>query len=170
MMATLPNLQLLIGVGSNVDPARHVPHAVRLLRGVFGEVRLSTFYWTHPLGDPCQPPYVNGAIVAVTPLSLAHSRAALRAIEQQCGRVRDPGDRFAARTLDLDLLAAGNLVLAAEELPAPELLERDFCLIPAAEVLPDWVHPGVGRTLRQLAAERFPESTHMIGPVDFSLT
>jgi 2-amino-4-hydroxy-6-hydroxymethyldihydropteridine diphosphokinase len=168
-MAMLPDLQLLIGLGSNLDPATHVPRAIRLLRATFGAVRLSTFYHTRPLGDPHQPPYVNGVILVGSPLPLAAARAALRAIEHQCGRVRHPGARCAARTLDLDLLAAGDLVLADQDLPAPGLLERDFCLIPAAELLPDWVHPTVGQPLRLLATERFPQPTHIIGPVHFAL-
>jgi 2-amino-4-hydroxy-6-hydroxymethyldihydropteridine diphosphokinase len=165
-MSALPGTQLLIGLGSGAAPTQYLPQAIRLLRERFGEVRLSTFYRTRPMGDPRQAPYVNGVAVALTTLSLADTRAALRAIEAQCGRVRGPRARPAAPTVDLDLLAMGSQVLANEDLPAAELLERDFCLIPAAELLPDWVHPGVGRTLRQLAAERFPRPTHILGPVD----
>jgi 2-amino-4-hydroxy-6-hydroxymethyldihydropteridine diphosphokinase len=167
---TIPSdTQLLIGLGSNADPARHVPQAVRLLREAFGGARLSTLYHTRPLGNPHQPPYVNGVIAAVTPLSLAATRAALRAIEQQCGRSRDPGQDGAAPTMDLDLLAFGAAVLADDHLPAPELLERDFCLVPAAEVLPDWVHPLLGKSLRTLAAERFPQRPNILHAVAFYL-
>lgn len=166
-MTAASDTQLLIGLGSNLLPARHVPQALRLLRQTFGDLRLSTLYRTRPLGDPRQPPYVNGVIGAVTTRSLAATRAALRAIEQRCGRVRGPGARVAACSMDLDLLAFGDTVLPEEHLPAPELLERDFCLVPAAAVLPDWVHPGVGLTLRQLAAARFPSPTHILGPVDW---
>ena len=167
-MIASSDTQLLIGVGSNVDPARYVPQAIRLVRETFSVVRLSTLYHTRPLGDPRQPAYVNGVIAAVTRLPIAATRAALRAIEYQCGRVRDPGQRSAARTMDLDLLAFGDAVLPDEDLPAPELLERDFCLIPAAEVLPDWVHPLLGKPLRTLAAERFPQRPNILGPVAFA--
>jgi len=158
---------ILIGVGSNAAPECWVPAAVRLVRDAFGAVRLSTFYLTRPLGDPAQPPYVNGVIAASTALALPGVRAALRGIESRCGRVRDPQKRFAARTMDLDLLTFGNAVLAAEGLPAAELLERDFCLLPAAELWPDWVHPTIGRTLRQLATERFPQRPNILGPAGF---
>ena len=56
-MKTPSETQLLIGLGSNLHPARHVPRAIRLLREAFADVRLSTFYRTRPLGDPRQPPY-----------------------------------------------------------------------------------------------------------------
>ena len=164
-MAAPPETTLLIGLGSHLRPALHLPQAIRLLRQTFVGVRLSTFYRTRPIGDPSQSPYVNGVTIAVTPLSLAATRAALRAIEAQCGRVRAPDPRHAAPTLDLDLLAFGDTALPEEQLPAPDLLERDFCLLPAAELRPEWVHPGVGQTLRQLAAERFPRPTHILGPV-----
>ncbi len=166
-MNTTPGTTILIGLGSNSAPRRWVPRAVHLLQDAFGAVRLSTFYLTRPLGDVAQPPYVNGVIAAATPLELPAVRAALRGIESQCGRVRDPQNRFAARTMDLDLLAFGSGILAAEGLPAPELLERDFCLVPAAELLPSWVHPVARRSLAELAAERFPERPNILGPVGF---
>ncbi len=168
-MAAPADIQLLIGLGSNVAPATHVPRAIGLLRDVFGDLRLSTFYHTRPLGDPRQSPYVNGVISARTSLSLAAVRAALRAIETRCGRVRGPGARPTLATLDLDLLAAGDHVLAEERLPSPDLLERDFCLIPAAELLPDWVHPVLGKTLRTLAVERFPQRPNILGVVALRL-
>jgi 2-amino-4-hydroxy-6-hydroxymethyldihydropteridine diphosphokinase len=158
---------VLIGIGSNLQPRRQVPRAVRLLRDVFQALTLSTFYSTRPLGNREQAPHVNGVVAASTYLDLATVRAALRGIEYQCGRVRDPRGRFAARTMDLDLLAFGNVAMPDENLPAAELLERDFCLIPAAEVLPDWVHPALGKPLHVLAAERFPSLPNIIGPVDF---
>lgn len=169
-MAAPSDSQLLIGLGSGAFPAQHLPQAVRLLRGQFGELRLSTFYRTRPLGDPRQPAYVNGVVSARTSLSLAAVRAALRAIEAQCGRVREPSARRTAPpTLDLDLLAMGDQVLVGEDLPAADLLERDFCLIPAAELLPDWVHPVLGKPLRTLAVERFPQRPNILGMVAFRL-
>jgi 2-amino-4-hydroxy-6-hydroxymethyldihydropteridine diphosphokinase len=158
---------ILIGVGSNLQPRRHVPRALRLLRETFGSLTCSTFYRTRPLGRPDQPPYANGVAVAATCLALPAVRAALRAIEYECGRVRDQQEHFAARTMDLDLLAFGEAVLPDQNLPAAELLERDFCLVPAAEVLPEWLHPVLGRPLRQLAAERFPTCPNILGPVPF---
>lgn len=158
---------IIVGVGSNLRPQDHIPQALSLLREAFGEVRLSTFYATRPLGGLDQPPYVNGVVAASSALDLAAVRALLRGIESRCGRVRHSQERFASRTLDLDLLAFGDSLLPAEHLPAEELLDRDFCLVPAAEVLPEWVHPALGQPLRRLAEERFPVRPHIIRPVAF---
>jgi len=156
-----------VGVGSNVQPDHHVPQALRRLRETFPNLAISTFYTTRPLEGRDQDPYANGVVAAVTPLDLAAVRAALRRIEHLCGRVRDPRERFASRTMDLDLLVFGDVILPAEHLPAEELLERDFCLVPAAEVLPDWVHPVLGKPLRTLAAERFPVRPNILSPAAF---
>jgi 2-amino-4-hydroxy-6-hydroxymethyldihydropteridine diphosphokinase len=166
-MSHAPRVLVLVGVGSNVQPERHVPQAVKLLREALEGVVLSTFYATRPLGNRDQAPYANGVVAAFASLDLAAVRAALRHIEHQCGRVRDARERCASRTMDLDLLAFGDAVLPGERLPADELLERDFCLVPAAEVLPEWVHPVVGKPLRVLAAERFPQRPNILRPVGF---
>ncbi|MBN2451334.1 MAG: 2-amino-4-hydroxy-6-hydroxymethyldihydropteridine diphosphokinase [Lentisphaeria bacterium] len=163
-------VDVLIGIGSNECPERFVPRAVRLLRERFGDVRTSTFYRTRPLGGREQPDYVNGVAAVRSVLSPAAVRHQLRDIEAGCARRRDPEDRFASRTLDLDLLLYGSLSSPADDLPAADLLERDFCLLPAAELLPDWVHPGAGRTLRQLARVLFPKPTHILGPAPWPIT
>ena len=160
---------ILVGLGSNTAPARWVPRALRLLRVSFPDLRASTLYLTRPLGDPDQPAYVNGVLAATTPLALPAVRAVLRAVEAACGRVRDPQRRLAPRPMDLDLLAYDERVEPAEDLPARELLERDFCLVPAAEILPDWVHPLAGRTLLDLARERFPSCPNILAPADIAL-
>ncbi len=160
---------ILIGLGSNTAPGRWVPQALRRLRVPFPDLRVSTLYLTRPLGEADQPPYVNGVLAASTALALPAVRAVLRAVEADCGRRRDPQRRFAPRTMDLDLLAYGDRVEPAEDLPARELLERDFCLVPAAEVQPDWVHPLEGRALADLARERFPSCPNILGPADMPL-
>jgi 7,8-dihydro-6-hydroxymethylpterin-pyrophosphokinase len=80
----------------------------------------------------------------------------LSGIEDRAGRVRDPDNRFAGRTLDLDLLLCGTTIDSGLDLPSVDLLERVFVLVPAAELMPDLVHPVLRRTLSDLAAERFP--------------
>ena len=64
--------------------------------------------------------------------------------------------------MDLDLLAYGDEALPEEGLPDGDLLERDFVLVPAAELWPAWRHPVAGRSLAELAAELFPVMTSAI--------
>nr|WP_232228501.1 2-amino-4-hydroxy-6-hydroxymethyldihydropteridine diphosphokinase [Lyngbya sp. PCC 8106] len=74
----------------------------------------------------------------------------LLAIEDQFGRVRQ--ERWGARTLDLDVLLFGDLILETPDLqiPHPRMTERGFVLVPLAEIAPDWVEPVSGEAISQL--------------------
>ncbi|MCK5804386.1 MAG: 2-amino-4-hydroxy-6-hydroxymethyldihydropteridine diphosphokinase, partial [Lentisphaeria bacterium] len=157
MSATL-SVDLLIGIGTNLDPERNASFAVRRLRDVFGQASVSTFYRTRPLGEPGQPPYINAVVAVHTHWAVARVKGELKRIESQTGRTDQGRKTGAPRTLDLDLLAYGDSVRAEANLPHSDLVERDFVLIPAAELWPDWVHPVLGVPLARLARERFPTS------------
>jgi 2-amino-4-hydroxy-6-hydroxymethyldihydropteridine diphosphokinase len=84
----------------------------------------------------------------------------LHAIEARFGRVR--GELWAARALDLDLLAHGRLIRVPAAvgdlaLPHPRLAERAFVLLPLAEVAPGWCHPVLGRAVGDLIAALPPD-------------
>lgn len=160
---------ILVGLGSNLAPERHVPFALRELRRFFAEVRVSVVHWTKPLRGLDQPRYANGVVAARTGLLPCQVKQTLRGIEDRSGRERIPGIAYASRTLDLDLLVYGDGTVPEFGLPDADLLERDFVLLPAAELWPAWRHPVLGRTLAELAAERFPVPPHILGPVDFPL-
>jgi len=150
---------ILIAVGANLPGPDGLPPlatcriAVEALRGL-DRLRLhsvSPWYLTAPVPPSGQPDYVN-AVVVLEPVGPvpdpAWLLAALQRIERQCGRAR--GAANAARTLDLDIIAIGDLIRAAPDpiLPHPRAHLRRFVLQPLADVAPDWVHP----TLRQTAA------------------
>ena len=89
-----------------------------------------------------QPDYVNGAVLAETAETPVALMQRLHAIERHFGRSRSVPN--AARTLDLDLIAYGDLVRNGPEspiLPHPRMAERAFVLRPVADIAPDWLHP-----------------------------
>ena len=147
-----------VGLGSSLpwlgqSPADVVRGAARAL-GRLGPVRLSPLYDSPAWPDPGRPPYVNAVALVRAALPPEALLAACQAIEAAYGRRRDPGDRNAPRTLDLDLLAVGaerrdtpTLIL-----PHPRMAERDFVLAPLARLAPDWRHPVSGRTATQMRA------------------
>lgn len=101
--------------------------------------------------DPTAPAYVNGVALVETALTPSEALEALHAIEREFGRER--GEINAARTLDLDLIAHGRLVIDEPglRLPHPRAHERLFVMGPLAEIAPGWVHPVSGETAARLA-------------------
>jgi len=99
---------------------------------------------------------VNAVVRAETALSPAGLLAALHLTEAAFGRLRTVTN--AARTLDLDLLAYGDVIRTGEAplLPHPRLHERAFVLFPLRDLAPGWRHPVLGETAENLAA-RLPE-------------
>ncbi len=113
-------------------------------------MHVSPFIETAPVGVPSQPRYLNGAVVGWCRHAPASLLAALLRIETERGRQRPhPG---AARTLDLDLILMGDLVVHQPHLdvPHPRFRERRFVLEPLVRVAAGLIDPVTGRSMREL--------------------
>ena len=136
-----------IGLGSNLDdPVRQVRQALQEL-GALARTHLlasSSLYRTAPVGKLDQPDFINAVAMLDTALSPRELLQELLALEARHGRVRS--ERNGPRTLDLDLLLLGDLVLHEPglEVPHPRMHERAFVLLPLEQVSPDAVIPGRG--------------------------
>ncbi len=136
-----------IGLGSNLDdPVRQVNTALAAV-GRLPESRLlacSGLYRSAPMGPQNQPDYINAVAGVQTSLSAEVLLEALQAIESAHARVR--GERWGARTLDLDILLYGDEVINTPRLtvPHPGIAERNFVLAPLAELAPQLSVPGRG--------------------------
>jgi 2-amino-4-hydroxy-6-hydroxymethyldihydropteridine diphosphokinase len=141
-----------ISIGSNQDRVRSVRAAVAALREQFGPLVLSSVYETAAVGFDGEP-FFNLVAGIDTGLSVREIVGRLRSIEDANGRVRG-GERFAPRTLDLDLLTYGDTAgeIDGVELPRAEILRHTFVLGPLAEVAPVERHPTLGLTYAQLWA------------------
>lgn len=160
---------VLLLLGSNIEPERHIPQAKAELAALLASCCFSRTYLTAPVGDPDQPPFWNVAAKGLTGVSVEELQREIAELEARHGRMRDPRRPCGPRTLDLDLLLYDQLVgrFGSLELPAPLLAHEAFVLVPAAEVAPDWVHPVLGKPLAELAAametvgiEPLPEAIH----------
>lgn len=135
---------VFIGAGSNIDPEGNVKKALKLLNSQVRILKISTFYKTKPENRPEQSPYYNGVVEIETNFSPGHLKhKILRLIEEQLGRKRGK-DRYASRTIDLDLLLYDHLIIKIGDLilPDPEILERPYLIIPLLELDPDIILPG----------------------------
>jgi len=146
-----------IALGSNLesrfgDREANLREAVRRIEGL-GEVRaVSSFYDTEPVGYREQPRFSNGAMLLRTELGPQELMRGLLGVERAMGREREGAVAKGPRVIDLDLLLYGDWVLWAEDLilPHPRMEERRFVLEPLAEIAPEWVHPVLGVTVREL--------------------
>ena len=114
----------------------------------------SPLYESPAWPDPADPVFINAAAQIETDLSPEALLAALHAIEAGFGRRRTVAN--APRTLDLDLLAYGQMrsdgTGGGPILPHPGLSSRDFALAPLCDLAPEWRHPGAGETAAAMLA------------------
>lgn len=164
-------IYVVIGLGANLgDPTAAFAAALDGL-GREGEVVSVSRRWrTRPVG-PDQPDFLNAAALIRWPRDPRTLLRTCRELEAATGRSRENEHRWGPRALDLDLLLARDLIWRGPELeiPHPRLHERAFALVPVAELVPDWVHPIIGGTIGELAAEaQRADPEALISSVPFS--
>jgi 2-amino-4-hydroxy-6-hydroxymethyldihydropteridine diphosphokinase len=154
-----------VGVGSNLgDRWANLALAARALRAEprLALLRASRVYDAAPLGPP-QPRYLNAVLELESAVPAPALLEVLQRVERAAGRRR--GIRWGARTLDLDLLLLEDEVIRRPGLvvPHPGLATRRFVLAPLAELCPERVVPGTGRTVAELLARAPPEDVVRVG-------
>ncbi|MBN1240956.1 MAG: 2-amino-4-hydroxy-6-hydroxymethyldihydropteridine diphosphokinase, partial [Gammaproteobacteria bacterium] len=134
-----------IGVGSNVEPERHLRNAVATLAERFGALRCSDAY-SSPAYGFSGADFLNMVVGCSTAAEPDGVEQVLHDIEYEGGRLRR-GPRFASRTLDLDLLLYGAMVDARRRVPRDDVCRYPFVLGPLADIAPDLRHPLTGRRI-----------------------
>ncbi|WP_137702489.1 2-amino-4-hydroxy-6-hydroxymethyldihydropteridine diphosphokinase [Marimonas lutisalis] len=186
------NQLCLLALGGNQEteagpPAETLRAALRDLAVAGCEISAVSRFWNTPAFPAGSgPDFVNAAAVLRFDGTAADLLALLHRIEARHGRARTT--RWGQRTLDLDLLAIGDLLLPDREiwqfwhdlppdqqrnrapeqliLPHPRLQDRAFVLVPLAEVAPDWVHPVLGRRVDEMLAALPPADIAAVRPLD----
>ncbi len=161
--------RVYVSIGSNIDREKSIRGAIRALRSNFGQLALSRVYESKAQDFAGDNFYnlVAGFESDHTPRAIC---AALTRIENDHGRVRHTGT-VESRTLDIDLLLYGDLVVCEPDLklPRPDITRYAFVLGPLAEIAPTMRHPETGLTFAQMW-QHFEHDEKKIWIVDIDLS
>jgi len=155
---------IFISIGSSIEPEKNIPAALARLWDHARVLRYSPFYHTPAIGRPDDPDFYNCVVSVWTRLDPRELKFdALRKIEAELGRVRTD-DGCAPRTIDLDLLLYGDLVVDEPDLrlPDPDILERPWLAAGLLELEPELVMPDTAKPLAGLVP---PEARAGLEPV-----
>ena len=165
-----------IGMGANIaskagTPEETLAAAARHLEKLGRVAGRSSLYSTAPVGFADQPRFVNAVVALETDLAPRMLLEGLLGIERAFGRDRTAGVQNGPRTLDLDILLYGDVVLCEAELeiPHPRLAERGFVLVPLNEVASNVVVPGREGKVRELLSSLrggLPEKNDAVVPIE----
>lgn len=149
--------RVYLSLGSNIEPEKNIPDALALLRRHTSLLAASSIYKTAPQGDANQPYFWNMAAAIITTRTPSELKTdVIDVIERELGRVRDPGNKNAPRTIDLDISLWGETRLEYGEkpwrLPDPDIVRFAHVAIPLAELAPNLMHPTEQKSLSAIAA------------------
>jgi len=144
-------IPVLLGLGANMgDRAATLRAAVSGLGRFLNVIRVSPVYETAPMYVMDQGRFLNMVVVVETALTPERLLEAVKDLERRLGRT--PSRRYGPRQIDIDIIFYGDQRVDEPDLviPHPRLPERAFVLAPAADIVPDWLHPESGRTVSEM--------------------
>ncbi|NRD72930.1 2-amino-4-hydroxy-6-hydroxymethyldihydropteridine diphosphokinase [Shewanella sp. VB17] len=158
--------RIFISLGSNIEPERYIKAALDELSRHFNHLLCSSVFESESVGFAgCN--FLNMVVAADTELSIGEVVAVFKQIEQAHGRIAS-AKKFSARSLDLDLLLYNDVISQDPiELPRAEILTNAFVLWPLAEIAPELIHQGVGKSYQSLWDE-YDKTRQKLWPIPFT--
>ncbi len=139
-----------LSLGSNLgNRQENLDRALKLLSERMRMGKVSSIYDTEPIGPIDQPRFLNLAAEAFTNLKPEGLLMMVKGIEQKMGRYSRSGE---PRIIDIDIIFYGDQVIDTPELkiPHPEMSRRSFVLMPLTEIAPDFIHPVLKKSVKEL--------------------
>ena len=154
--------QIFLALGSNIgNRKQYIEESILLLREKMNDVTIAPLYETEPLYFENQNNFLNTVLSGFTDLEPQELLQFTKTVQKKVGRV----ERFrnGPREIDIDILFYDNVVYKDEELeiPHPRLQERDFVLQPFSDINPDFSHPVLKKTIRELL-DTLPEEQRSV--------
>ncbi|MCF8304266.1 MAG: 2-amino-4-hydroxy-6-hydroxymethyldihydropteridine diphosphokinase [Bacteroidales bacterium] len=150
------NHRALLLLGGNLgDRLNLLKETSGLIQKKIGRIeQSSSVYETEPWGFEHENPFLNKVLLVNTGLAPFSLLDIMLEIEAQMGRKRSKSG-YEARVMDIDLLFYNNTVIHTQRLsiPHPYLHKRRFTLVPLVEIVPEWFHPVLNKTVKELLAE-----------------
>mgnify|MGYP001374619705 CR=1 FL=1 len=146
--------EVVLGLGSNIgNRLKNINEAISMLKDKLIIVKVSKVIETEPYGYKDQPMFLNCCLIAKTALSADKLLEFVLSIEKRMGRVRE--FKWGPRNIDIDILFYDNLIINRDDLviPHPELHKREFVLKSLVEIMPDFVHPKLNRSIKDIYEE-----------------
>lgn len=155
--------QIFIGIGSSIDKRENIRQGILLLKECFGELRLSSVFESEAVGFKGGTFY-NLVAELSSDLTIELIITTLKNIEIQLGRPLN-AIKYAARTLDLDLLLYDQHIDEKRDIPRAEITENAFVLQPLAELAPTLLHPILAVSYKCLW-EKYPANKQKLWKIE----
>lgn len=143
-------VKVYLSLGSNLgNRQENLDTALKLISQRMQMGKISSIYDTEAVGTVAQPRFLNMACEVFTRLTPEGLLALVKGVEFKMGRHSRTGE---PRTIDIDILLYGDTVVKTKdlEIPHPRMAERQFVLVPLAEIAPDAVHPVTKKTIKEM--------------------
>lgn len=148
-------MHYFLNIGSNLGNTKlNISRGLRALEEKFGYFEISKIIESRPWGFVSDNEFMNVAVMIISDLQPHEILSEIKEIEKRLDPMshRDANGNYADRFLDIDIMAADDLVMDTPDLKIPHqhLAERKFFLEPFAQLAPLWRHPETGLTCREM--------------------